>query len=178
MSIAVEDRRERRCDVLVVGAGAAGLFAALAARGALDPDAGEGLPTGHAPDVVLLNNEARLGLKILVSGGGRCNLTNVQVDEKDYESDAPRAVKGLLCGFPAAAVRTFFRAPPTPSLWGKSFRRAIARRTCSARYWVRLRRRGFRLSLPPRSLDWIRRFWRVNAGWFAWGMVRNGNLNA
>ena len=116
MSIAVEDRRERRCDVLVVGAGAAGLFAALAARGALDPDAGEGLPMGHAPDVVLLNNEARLGLKILVSGGGRCNLTNVQVDEKDYESDTPRAVKGLLRGFPAAAVRTLLSRARLPHL--------------------------------------------------------------
>ncbi|MDE0966411.1 MAG: NAD(P)/FAD-dependent oxidoreductase [Candidatus Latescibacteria bacterium] len=115
MSIAVEDRRERRCDVLVVGAGAAGLFAALAARGGLDPDAGEGLLTAHAPGVVLLNNEARLGLKILVSGGGRCNLTNAQVDENDYESDAPRAVKGLLRGFPAAAVRTFFRARGCPT---------------------------------------------------------------
>ena len=49
MSIAVEDRRERRFDVLVVGAGAVGLFAALAARGTLDPDAGEGLPRAMLP---------------------------------------------------------------------------------------------------------------------------------
>ena len=70
----------------------------------------------HAPDVVLLNNEGRLGLKILVSGGGRCNLTNVQVDEKDYESDTPRAVKGLLRGFPAAAVRTLLSRARLPHL--------------------------------------------------------------
>ena len=96
VSIAIEDRCDRRCDVLVIGAGAAGLFAALAARGALDPDAGEGIVLGDGPDVVLLNNEARLGLKILVSGGGRCNLTNAQVDEADYETDVPRAVRSLL----------------------------------------------------------------------------------
>ena len=40
VSIAIEDRCDRRCDVLVIGAGAVGLFAALAARGAPDPDAG------------------------------------------------------------------------------------------------------------------------------------------
>ncbi|MGE0712636.1 MAG: NAD(P)/FAD-dependent oxidoreductase [Planctomycetota bacterium] len=102
------DRAERRCDVLVVGAGAAGLLAALAARGALAPDGAERTPPPGAPDVVLLNNEARLGLKILVSGGGRCNLTNAQVDEGDYETDAPRALRGVLLGFPAAATRELF----------------------------------------------------------------------
>ena len=115
VSIAIEDWCDRRCDVLVIGAGAAGLFAALAARGALDPDTGEGIVLGDGPDVVLLNNEARLGLKILVSGGGRCNLTNAQVDEADYETDVPGAVRGLLRAFPSAAVRTFFRARGCPT---------------------------------------------------------------
>jgi predicted Rossmann fold flavoprotein len=105
---AASKRPDRSCDVLVVGAGAAGLLAALAARGVLGPG-GESLPVPpNAADVVLLNNESRLGLKILVSGGGRCNLTNAQVTEADYDTDAPHLVRRLLRGFPSASIRAFF----------------------------------------------------------------------
>lgn len=107
--IARPDRERRSCDVLVVGAGAAGLFAGLAARGALGGKGERREVSAGAPDVVLLNNEARLGLKILVSGGGRCNLTNAVVDERDYLCDTPKVVRSLLRGFSSEAVRTFFR---------------------------------------------------------------------
>lgn len=106
--IARRDRERRSCDVLVVGAGAAGLFAGLAARGAIDAKGGLANPAADAPDVVLLNNETRLGLKILVSGGGRCNLTNASVDERDYLSDSPKVVRSLLRGFPSEATQAFF----------------------------------------------------------------------
>lgn len=113
-STAPAHRPDRRCDILVVGAGAAGLLAALAARGVLGAD-GRSLPLpSDAPDVVLLNNESRLGLKILVSGGGRCNLTNAQIDERDYESDAPHLVRRLLRGFPSASIQTFFESRDCP----------------------------------------------------------------
>ena len=103
-----DTRPGRHCDILVAGAGAAGILAALSARGVLGPD-GSRLPRPHdAPDVVLLNNEARLGLKILVSGGARCNLTNAHVDERDYDTDAPHLVRRLLRGFPSASIRSFF----------------------------------------------------------------------
>src|SRR6188508_2576451 len=65
-------------DLVVVGGGAAGLMAALwAAR--------------SAPDLrVLLVDGARvLGAKILVSGGGRCNVTHHVVDERDFNGSAP-----------------------------------------------------------------------------------------
>lgn len=99
-----------RCDILVVGAGAAGLLAALAARGALDARGRVCQPAADAAQVVLLNNTARLGLKILVSGGGRCNVTNAKVDEFDYDTDSVRALKGLLRGFPVDSVRALFTA--------------------------------------------------------------------
>jgi predicted Rossmann fold flavoprotein len=107
-------RPDRRCDVLVVGAGAAGLLAALAARGALQADGTAQAPPPGSPDVVLLNNEARLGLKLLVSGGGRCNVTNAEVDEHDYVSDAPHLVRRLLKGFPAASTRALFESRGCP----------------------------------------------------------------
>lgn len=101
-------RPDRRCDILVVGAGAAGLLAALAARGVLSADGSSRPLASNAPDVVLLNNEPRLGLKILVSGGSRCNVTNAHVDERDYDTDAPHLVRRLLRGFPPASIRNFF----------------------------------------------------------------------
>jgi predicted Rossmann fold flavoprotein len=103
-----EARPDRRCDVLVVGAGAAGIMAALAARGVVAADGARRPCSPGAPDVVLLNNERRLGLKILISGGSRCNLTNAQVDEHDYDTDAPHVLRGLLRGFSADAARAFF----------------------------------------------------------------------
>ena len=60
-------------DVAVVGAGAAGQMAAIAA-------AAEGRR------VVLLEQMDRAGLKILASGGGRCNLTNLAEPEAFYEA--------------------------------------------------------------------------------------------
>jgi predicted Rossmann fold flavoprotein len=103
-------RPERRCDVLVVGAGAAGLFAALTARGVLKACGGERPLRADAPDVVLLNNEPRLGLKVLVSGGGRCNLTNAHVTEHDYDTEAPHLVRRVLRGFGSESTREFFRS--------------------------------------------------------------------
>ena len=51
--------------VVVVGAGAAGLMAAITAA-----------RSGVAGEVMLLDGARRLGAKILISGGGRCNITN------------------------------------------------------------------------------------------------------
>ena len=59
------------CDTLVIGAGAAGLFAAIhAARG--------------GARVIVLDGARTIGAKILVAGGGRCNVTHHAVDEKAY----------------------------------------------------------------------------------------------
>ncbi len=104
------DLPPRACDVLVVRAGAAGRGRAPAPRaaggaaGALRP------APRRAPRVVLLTNERRLGLKILVSGGGRCNVTNEQVSEHDYLTDAPHLLRGVLRAFPAASTVALFEA--------------------------------------------------------------------
>ncbi len=107
-------RKERKCDILVVGAGAAGLLAALSARGAVDSQGRIQRLAENAPDVVILNNELRLGLKILVSGGSRCNVTNAKVVDRDYETDAPHLVRRILKGFPPTSIRTFFESQGCP----------------------------------------------------------------
>jgi hypothetical protein len=85
-------------DVIVVGAGAAGLatstFAARAGAGR----------------VVCLEGARRLGAKILVSGGGRCNVTNRQVEASDFNGGTPRFVRDVLRAFPADRAIGFFEA--------------------------------------------------------------------
>ncbi|MGE3176399.1 MAG: NAD(P)/FAD-dependent oxidoreductase [Vicinamibacterales bacterium] len=82
----------------MVGAGAAGLATAIFTRRA-DPRRG----------VVLLDGSSRPGAKILISGGGRCNVTNVQVEARDYWSDGSRAaIRQVLRAFPVDETRAWF----------------------------------------------------------------------
>ena len=62
-------------DVLVVGAGPAGLFAALGAAGIATGKSGEA-PKGVAPRVLVLEKMPTPGRKLLISGSGRCNVTH------------------------------------------------------------------------------------------------------
>lgn len=86
-----------RADVIIAGAGAAGLAAAIFAR-------------RHAPaaSVLLLEGARKPGAKILVSGGGRCNVTNRVVTEADFWGGSPRIVRRVLNAFPASAAVEFF----------------------------------------------------------------------
>jgi len=74
------------CDIAVVGAGAAGLAAAIVAgkRAA-----------GRALNIVLLDGAKTIGAKILVSGGGRCNVTHETVTPTDYFGNR-RIIKNVL----------------------------------------------------------------------------------
>ena len=72
--------------ILVAGAGAAGLTAAIAAAGA-------------GARVTLLNAHPRIGLKILMSGGTRCNVTHREVTERDYEGGSRPFVRRVLRAF-------------------------------------------------------------------------------
>ena len=90
------DERET-CDVIVVGAGAAGLFAAIHA--------------GRSGARVLALDGARtLGAKILVAGGGRCNVTHHAVDEKSYAGSSPNAIKNVLRRYGVPETVKFFEA--------------------------------------------------------------------
>ncbi|RLS22218.1 MAG: aminoacetone oxidase family FAD-binding enzyme, partial [Planctomycetota bacterium] len=77
------------CDVAVIGAGAAGLFAAIwAARSAH--------AVGAPLRVIAFDGARRLGAKILVAGGGRCNVTHWRVDDSDYAGSTPSAIRTVL----------------------------------------------------------------------------------
>ncbi|NQW29710.1 MAG: NAD(P)/FAD-dependent oxidoreductase [Ignavibacteria bacterium] len=70
-------------DVLVLGAGAAGLFCASVA-------ASRGLK------VVVLEHNSKSGKKIRISGGGRCNFTNHEVSHKNFLSNNPNFARSAL----------------------------------------------------------------------------------
>jgi predicted Rossmann fold flavoprotein len=84
-------------DVAIAGAGAAGLMTAIACR-----------RRSSAARVVLFDGARTLGAKILVSGGGRCNVTNREVGVQDFNSGVPRTVRDVLRAFPAARTIAFF----------------------------------------------------------------------
>lgn len=82
-------------DVAVIGAGAAGLMASIAAK-------------REALKVLLLDGKEKIGAKILMSGGTRCNVTNQSVTEKDYQSENLRFVKHVLSAFSSEKAIDFF----------------------------------------------------------------------
>lgn len=80
-----------KVDVVVLGAGAAGLMCAL--------EAGR-----RGRRVVLLDHAERAGKKILISGGGRCNFTNIYCRAENFLSENPHFAKSALARFTPADI--------------------------------------------------------------------------
>jgi predicted Rossmann fold flavoprotein len=59
--------------------------------------------------VVVLDGARTVGAKILVSGGGRCNVTNREVGPRDFSGGGTGALGRILAGFDVAATVAFFR---------------------------------------------------------------------
>ncbi|WP_232496119.1 NAD(P)/FAD-dependent oxidoreductase [Novosphingobium kaempferiae] len=76
-------------DAIVLGAGAAGLFCAATAG-------------QRGRRVLLLDHAAEAGKKIVISGGGRCNFTNVHTAPDRYLSSNPHFAKSALSRYTAA----------------------------------------------------------------------------
>lgn len=85
-------------DVTIIGAGAAGLMAAIWA--------GRTLPRRR---IIVLDGAAKLGAKILVAGGGRCNVTHDVVTADAYAGGSRNAIKKILQRFDVPATIAFFR---------------------------------------------------------------------
>ncbi len=84
-------------DLAIVGGGAAGLAAAIFAA--------EAAPPGFR--IVILDGAKTLGAKILVSGGGRCNVTHHEVFPKDFNG-SQNIVRNVLSAFDVAATIRWF----------------------------------------------------------------------
>ncbi|NLW48923.1 MAG: NAD(P)/FAD-dependent oxidoreductase [Firmicutes bacterium] len=82
--------------VLVVGGGAAGMMAAVSAKRA-------------GAEVVILEKNPRIGKKILATGNGRCNYTNLNADPTYYYGKNPQFAQGALAGFSVVDTIQFFK---------------------------------------------------------------------
>jgi predicted Rossmann fold flavoprotein len=76
------------CDVLIIGAGAAGMMCAI--------EAGK-----RHRKVILLDHSERIGRKILISGGGRCNFTNMNAGPTNFVSQNAHFCKSALARYTA-----------------------------------------------------------------------------
>ncbi len=72
--------------VVIIGAGAAGLMCALTAA-------------GRGRQVLLLDHANKAGKKILMSGGGRCNFTNMYCEPSNFLSENPHFCKSALARY-------------------------------------------------------------------------------
>jgi hypothetical protein len=87
----------------VIGAGAAGLFAACWA--------GRTAAAAAQPlTITALDTARKLGAKILVAGGGRCNVTHERVAEADYAGSTPPAIRKVLRRYTVEDTIAFFTA--------------------------------------------------------------------
>lgn len=73
-------------DVIIIGGGAAGLMCAIEAN-------------KRGKKVVILEKENKVGKKILISGGGRCNFTNLEISAQNYLSQNPHFCKSALAQY-------------------------------------------------------------------------------
>jgi predicted Rossmann fold flavoprotein len=101
----------RRFDAIVLGAGAAGLLCAA--------EAGK-----RGRRVAVLERAERAGKKILISGGGRCNFTNLHCNSENFISANPHFAKSALARFTPAdfiAVVEKYRIPYHEKALGQLF---------------------------------------------------------
>lgn len=80
----------------IIGGGAAGLVAAISAR-----------RKGHT--AVVCEKMSRLGKKIMITGGGRCNLLNERLDGACYSSSRPELVRSVFSRFGKIEILGFFK---------------------------------------------------------------------
>ena len=93
----IEASEVQHIDLLVIGSGAAGMFAAIAARQVAER-------SGKNCSITLLERNARSGTKIRISGGGKCNVTHrgtpAELLEKGYlRSNERRFLRPALYSF-------------------------------------------------------------------------------
>lgn len=90
--------------IIIAGGGAAGMMAALSAR-------------KNGADVLILEKNDRVGKKLLATGNGRCNYTNINLTIDNYHGNNPRYAISALSGFNVDRTLDFFeRLGITPAV--------------------------------------------------------------
>jgi len=86
------------CVVIIIGGGAGGLIAAIAAGSIIGGE-----------NVRILEKNDRVGRKILATGNGRCNLTNINASVSDYMGEHPEFCSYALRSFSPEKAINFFQ---------------------------------------------------------------------
>src|SRR5688500_8369094 len=132
--------------VAVVGAGAAGLLAALTAARA-------------GASVVLIERTPDGGRKILISGGGRCNILPATAQPERYVTDSsPNTLRRMLRAWPLTEQREFFERELAMRLLleedsGKLFPETDRARDVRDRLLARVHEAGARVWMGARVED-------------------------
>ncbi|MBM4258411.1 MAG: NAD(P)/FAD-dependent oxidoreductase [Deltaproteobacteria bacterium] len=138
-------------DIVVVGAGAAGLAAAIFAA--------ETARTKNAtPSIVVLDSARKVGAKILVSGGGRCNVTHDEVHPEDYNGSR-NIVRNILAAFDEQATTRWFESLGVPlkrEETGKLFPVSDSARTVLSALLRRCEALGVTILTAHRVIDVVR----------------------
>ncbi|MGV6814508.1 MAG: NAD(P)/FAD-dependent oxidoreductase [Phycisphaerales bacterium] len=141
-------------DVVIVGAGAAGLMTAIWAGRTC-------ARIGVGRRIVVVDGARTIGAKILVAGGGRCNVTHHRVVAKDYGGGSRNTIKKVLKAWSAQDTIEFFEqlgVELKQEDTGKMFPVTDSARTVLRALLVECNRLGVELVHP----------WRV-------GSIRRGN---
>jgi predicted Rossmann fold flavoprotein len=82
-------------NIVIIGGGASGLTAAISAAAA-------------GANVTVLDHNHRVGQKILATGNGKCNLSNLNQEMKNYRGDNPEFAGKVLANFSVSDTKHFF----------------------------------------------------------------------
>ena len=96
--------------ILILGGGAAGLAAALAAAQTAE---------GRA-HITVLDKNVKVGKKLLATGNGRCNLDNRDITPERYFTSSPKALRRLLSASRNARRRFFMVVTPCIAIFKNS----------------------------------------------------------
>ncbi len=97
-------RLQKHFDVIVIGAGPSGMMASLSA-------------SEKGASVLLLEKKERPGKKLLLTGHGRCNITNIRIPDNFRETyhENSRFIASSLYAFPPEEVREYFLSLGIPT---------------------------------------------------------------
>ena len=88
---------QKRMHLAIIGGGASGLIAAIAASKICK----------QTKSITIFEGASRVGKKLLATGNGRCNLTNIHASAKHYYGDT-RQIEAILRTYPPQRVMQYF----------------------------------------------------------------------
>lgn len=86
-----------RKKILIIGGGASGMVAAIVAA-------------RNGADVTILEQKSEMGKKILATGNGRCNYTNLSMDISDYYCEHKEFIRNLVAEYTPQVIMEFFES--------------------------------------------------------------------